>query len=318
MPARLFRDLIGLPAEFRQGAVTIGNFDGVHLGHAKIVGQLVAAAERVGGKSLVFTFDPHPAALLRPDAVPPPLTTLAQRADLLAQLGVDAVLAYPTDQELLSLEPEAFYEQIVIEKLAARAIVEGPNFFFGRDRRGNVELLRQLADQTGVDLEVVAPVDVDGVPTSSSRIRQCLSAGRVEEAARLLGRRYEVTGTVVAGARRGAKLGFPTANIEQVPTALPALGVYAGFGQCGDACWPAAINLGPNPTFGEQQAKLEVHLLGCHQDLYEHLLTVQFVERLRDVRTFSGPDDLKSQIEQDVAAVRALADRGQTSLEVSP
>lgn len=302
----LIRQLADLPAAARGGAVSIGNFDGVHLGHAQIAAQLHEQAKRVGGPAVAFTFDPPPAALLRPGTKPPPLTTVEQRESLLGELGVDFVIAYPTDRALLQLTPAAFFERIIREVLDARAIVEGPNFGFGRDRSGNVETLAELCQQHAISLTVVDPLEEDGI-ISSSRIRQLIEQGDVAAAGELLGRPHRVAGQVVRGAGRGAKIGFPTANLENVLQLLPAAGVYAGRGYLGQDSWGAAVNLGPNPTFGEEALKLEVHLIDCQRDLYDQPLQVDFLQKLRDVRRFAGPADLQEQLAADVAQAKAIA-----------
>ena len=176
---KIVRELSTLPRSLLNGAVSIGNFDGVHRGHARIVAELLNQARVTGGPAIVFTFDPHPVRLLRPDAAPPPLTWTERKAELLASLGVDAMIAYPTDDSLLSLTPEAFFESIVRERLAARAMVEGPNFCFGRQRQGNIQLLGDLCSQANVKLAVVEPLRTDGGYISSSRIRDLIRDGNV-------------------------------------------------------------------------------------------------------------------------------------------
>jgi riboflavin kinase/FMN adenylyltransferase len=304
---KLIRNLATLPAELRSGAVAIGNFDGVHLGHARIVERLIAKARAVGGAAVVFTFDPHPVRLLRPAEAPAPLTWTDRKMELLVELGVDSMIAYPTDQALLDLTPREFFDRIVREQLDARAIVEGPNFFFGRDRAGTIDVLRQYTAETGIALEIVEPVQVDGEFVSSSRVRKLLAEGQLEAAAHMLTRPYRIRGMVTHGAGRGAKLGFPTANVDAVDTLLPAAGVYAGRGIYQGQTYPAAINLGPNPTFGEQALKVEVHLIGLDEQIYHQPLEVDFLARLRDIRSFSGIEALKQQLQQDVAAARQLA-----------
>ena len=214
----------------------------------------------VGGPAIVFTFDPHPVRLLRPNNAPPPLTWTDRKAELLAELGVDTMIAYPTDEALLQLTPDEFFQRIVRDTLQAQAMVEGPNFFFGHDRAGNVEVLGQLCKAAGISLEVVEPVIVDGQPVSSSRVRQLIADGKIDEANRLLTRPYRIRGMVRHGAARGAKIGFPTANVDAIDTLLPGDGVYAGRSEAEGTTWPAAINIGPNPTFGEHALKVEVHL----------------------------------------------------------
>jgi riboflavin kinase/FMN adenylyltransferase len=285
--------------------VAIGNFDGVHLGHARIVERLRMRASEVGGPAVVFTFDPHPVRLLRPQQAPPPLTWTDRKAELLAQLGVEAVLAYPTDDALLALSPQEFFRRIVRESLAAKAMVEGPNFYFGRNRAGTIEVLRGLCAEAQISLDIVEPLTVSGDFVSSSRVRKLVQAGDVSAAAGLLTQPYRIRGMVTHGAARGAKLGFPTANLDAIDTLLPALGVYAGRAILPDRTWPAAINIGPNPTFGEQAVKVEVHLIGFQGSLYGQPIEVDFVTRLRDIRRFNGIDELKLQLTDDIAAANS-------------
>ena len=305
---KLIRDLAQLPSELRGGAVAIGNFDGVHRGHARIVERLIAQARRVGGPAVVFTFDPHPVRLLRPHEAPPPLTWTDRKAQLLVELGIDSMIAYPTDEELLKLSARDFFDQIVRERLDARAMVEGPNFYFGRDRSGTIEVLREFTQAADMQLEVVEPVVIDGDYVSSSRVRKLIVAGDMAAAAHLLTRPYRIRGMVAHGAGRGAKIGFATANVEAIDTLLPAAGVYAGIGTRGETTWPAAINIGPNPTFGEHALKVEAHLIGCHEPLYGQPLEVDFLSRIREVQTFPGVEALKQQLKQDVAAAERVVE----------
>ncbi|HEV3025467.1 MAG TPA: riboflavin biosynthesis protein RibF [Pirellulales bacterium] len=305
---KLLRDLASLSDELRGGAVAIGNFDGVHLGHARIAERLIAQARQVGGPALVFTFDPHPVRLLRPALAPPPLTWTDRKAELLAALGVDAMIAYATDEALLALTDREFFDRVVRGSLAAKAMVEGPNFFFGRDRTGNIDVLRTFTAQARMTLEVVEPVFVDGEIVSSSRVRKLLSAGRVDDARRMLTQPYRIRGMVTHGAGRGARIGFATANVDAVDTLLPGVGVYAGLGLAQGRRWPAAINVGPNPTFGEHALKVEVHLIGFQGSLYGEPLEVDFLSRIRDVRPFGSVEELKSQLTRDVAAAKNVAE----------
>lgn len=302
----VIRQLSQLPAAGRGGAVAIGNFDGVHLGHRHLVERLLAQAELVGGPALAFTFDPHPVRLLRPCESPPPLTWTERKAELLADLGVAWLLAYPTDAALLQLSARDFFQRIVVDELQARALVEGPNFYFGRNREGNVDRLAEWTSQAKIRLEIAEPVSVGGELVSSSRIRSLLGEGGVAEAARLLGAPYRIRGMVTHGAGRGGLLGFPTANIEAIDTLLPALGVYAGWAFAIDAWRPAAIHLGANPTFGDHAVKVEVHLIDYSIDLYGQPLEVEFMERMRGVVAFSSPTELITQLHRDLESVRRL------------
>lgn len=310
-PVNILRNLAALPEALRRGAVAIGNFDGVHWGHARIVERLLARAKEAGGPALVFTFDPHPARLLRPAEAPPPLTWIDRKADLLGQLGVDAMIAYPTDEELLRLTPQEFFRSIVVERLQTRAMVEGPNFRFGRGRSGNVELLGQLASQAGMTLDVVEPIVLDGEVVSSSRVRQLVAAGKIDEAGKLLTQPYRIRGMVVHGAGRGAKIGFPTANVDAIDTLLPGPGVYAGRAWVGQQNAAAAINIGPNPTFGEHALKVEVHLLDWSEPIYGQPLEVDFISRLRDIQRFSGAGELTRQLTIDLAQTRKALERNE-------
>ena len=307
---RLFRDPDQLPERFRRGAVSIGNFDGVHRGHVRVIERLLATARRVGGPAVVFTFDPHPARLLRPEAPPRPMIWTARKAQLLAELGADAVVAYPTDQAFLQFDARQFFGRIVRGGLEAQAMVEGRNFFFGRDRQGNIDVLRQFCVDAGMMLEVVEAVEVDGQVISSSRIRTLISAGRLEQARPLLGRPYRIRGRVIRGRRRGAKLGYPTANIGQIDTLLPGEGIYAALAQAEsqDTPWPAAVSIGPNPTFDEAALKVEAYLIGFDGSIYDQTIELDFLARLRDIKRFGSAEELVAQMERDVAATRNIAE----------
>jgi riboflavin kinase/FMN adenylyltransferase len=293
-------------------AVAVGNFDGVHLGHAAIARRLVAAARERAVPAVALTFDPHPATLVRPDAAPAPLSTPARRAELLLALGLDAVLVQPADAALVALPAEAFYREILRRRLGAVAIVEGADFRFGAGRRGDVELLRRLGAADEVAVEVVPPVTSDGGPVSSSRLRALVAAGDVAGAAKLATAPYRLTGEVGGGAGRGAGLGFPTANLARTQTLLPAAGVYAAraaVAGAGQAWYPAAVNVGPAPTFDVETSGVEVHLIGFAGDLYGKALDVDFLARLRDTRRFASVEALKGRLATDVEQAAAIAAR---------
>jgi riboflavin kinase/FMN adenylyltransferase len=317
LKVRLLRSLDNLPAELRRGAVSVGNFDGVHRGHARLVERLLANARGAGGPAIVFTFDPHPVRLLRPQSAPPPLTWTDRKAQLLSELGVTAVIAYPTDEVLLQFTAEEFFARIIVERLAARALVEGPNFCFGRGRTGNAARLAELCSQAGIELEIVQPVGVGDELVSSSRVRAAIGAGDIDLARHLLTRPYRLRGMVTHGVGRGAKIGFPTANLEAIDTLLPAQGVYAARAISQDGVWPAAVNIGPNPTFGEQVLKVEVHLIAFAGSLYGQPLEVDFLSRLRSIRPFESVAALKGQLAHDVAVARQIAEREQMEAEDS-
>jgi riboflavin kinase/FMN adenylyltransferase len=298
----IVRKANNLPPEVRRGAIAIGNFDGVHRGHAFIIARLIEQAREVAGPAVVLTFEPHPARLLRPDAVPPPLTWVERKAELLAELGVDRVIALPTTLQLLSLSARDFFDQVIVGELDARAIVEGPNFYFGHNREGTIDVLQKLSAEAGISLNVVEPVGTQGQMVSSSRIRQLIAAGEVESANKMLTAPYRIRGLVTHGAGRGRSIGFPTANLDAIDTLLPGHGVYAGETRFRESQWPAAINIGPNPTFDEHSTKVEVHLVGCQQALYGEVLEVDLLGRIRDIRTFGSGDELRQQIDADIEA----------------
>ena len=302
----IVRDLSELPAAARGGAIAIGNFDGVHLGHLRIVHRLLERAREVNGPAIVFTFDPHPVRILRPAECPPPLTWTQRKAQLLAQEGVDKIVAYPTDEALLRLSAQEFFDQIVRSALQAKAMVEGPNFFFGHNREGTIDTLRAFTAAANISLDVVEPVELGGQLVSSSLIRRLVSEGDVAQAAEMLSAPYRIRGMVTHGAGRGAKLGFPTANLEAIDTLLPKLGVYAGRAWIHSQQFAAAIHLGPNPTFGEGATKVEVHLIGFDEPIYGQPLEIEFLARLRDIVSFESEIELVTQLEHDVAVARKL------------
>jgi riboflavin kinase / FMN adenylyltransferase len=296
-----------LPEECRGGAVTIGNFDGVHRGHQALLAELSRQALALPGPAVAVTFDPHPLQLLRPAQFLPVLTTIADRAALLQTYGADHVVILRTTPDLLHLRAREFFDLVLRERLGARTVVPGFNFAFGRGREGTVDTLAALCREAGLGFTLVPPLELDGRPISSSRVRGELVRGAVREAAVLLGRPYRLGGTVATGQRRGRTLGFPTANLEAVEVLVPGNGVYAVRVVHDGKSWSGAANIGPNPTFGEQERKVEVHLIDFAGDLYGARLAVDFIERLRDTRPFASALALVEQLRSDVEQARRLA-----------
>jgi riboflavin kinase/FMN adenylyltransferase len=295
----------------REPAVlTIGFFDGVHRGHQRLVQRTVELARQAGARAVLITFWPHPLTVLRPEQPVQLLTTLEERLALLQALGgLDAAIVMAFTPELARLSPEE-YLGALRDRFALRALVEGPDFAFGRDRLGNVEWLRRASATGGFAVETLA-VEADGQRISSTRIRGLIAAGAVEVAAQLLGRPYMLDGTVITGDRRGRTLGFPTANLcLDARKLVPAHGVYAvRVGLPGDesALRPGVANIGVRPTFGEGNTPLvEVHLLDTQADLYGQRMTTAFIARLREERRFPGLDALKAQIAADANHAREL------------
>jgi riboflavin kinase / FMN adenylyltransferase len=289
--------------------ISIGNFDGVHRGHQLMIRTLVHQARSENLPAVVFTFEPHPIHLLRPEHAPPELMGIEERAAVLESLGVDCVIAYPTDRALLNLSAEEFFQQILCDQLQAKGLVEGPNFYFGKNRAGDVHLLRTLCDRAGMFFSVVEPGLCDGRMISSSEVRKAIQSGEVALAAKMLGRFYQIKGMVEHGEERGRALGFPTANLADVLTLLPAEGVYCGFGSVGGQRYPAAIHIGGNPTFQNSETKVEVHLIGFTGDIYDRNLQVEFLEKLRDTQTFSDANALKAQLAIDIESSKKQVDQ---------
>jgi riboflavin kinase/FMN adenylyltransferase len=293
--------------------VTIGAYDGVHLGHQAVIADVRRLAEREGARSVVLTFDRHPATVVRPESAPQLLTSPQQRLELLAATGIDATVVVTFDEAQSKEPPEEFVDRVLVKALAVKIVVVGEDFHFGSHREGNVKLLEECGR---VEDFVVDPVHLvlraDGIdePISSTAIRRALAGGEVELAARMLGRQHEVRGTVVRGDQRGRLLGFPTANVE-VPNSMcmPADGVYAGWYERADgSVHPCAINLGRRPTFYEHadHSLLEAHLLDFTGDLYSEAAKIRFEHFLRSERKFDGIDAIKQQLTQDVDHARQL------------
>ncbi len=293
------------PAELRGSAVSVGNFDGVHLGHAALIAELREEARRLNAPAVAVTFDPHPLRLLAPDRFMPQLTTPEDRAELLLKAGANWVVILQTTPDLLRLEANEFLQRLFVDRFAAKAVVEGFNFGFGRDRVGTTESLKSFCRDNSIACRIVAAkMAASGEPVSSSRVRAALDSGNVIGATRLLGRPYRLRGTVVVGDRRGATLGFPTANLAECPTVIPGDGVYAVRVQCTFGEFMGPANIGLNPTFGVSARKIEVHLLDFDQHLYGQPLAVDFVERLRDTRKFESKEELVRQLHDDVDQTR--------------
>jgi riboflavin kinase/FMN adenylyltransferase len=298
-----------IPPSCQSGVVAIGNFDGVHRGHQALVVETIRQARAASGPAVIVTFDPHPTKILRPEAFQPLLTTSGRRAELLQGYGADHVVILHTTPALLQLRAAEFFETLVCRQLRAKAIVEGFNFGFGKNREGTLEVLQELGRQASIAVTLLPAVGVGGKPVSTSRVRGEILAGAMDRVRELLGRPYRLVGTVGVGQRRGQSLGFPTANLNQVENLIPGDGVYAVRTHRQTQSWRGAANVGPNPTFGEQARKVEVHLLDFSGDLYGEVLAIDFIEKIRDTRPFASADDLIAQIQQDVRSAKTILDR---------
>ena len=293
------------PADWRQPVVAVGNFDGLHRGHLKIIDRVCRQAAEHGLTPLVLTFDPHPPRVLRPDKAPPLLMTMPQRIQAVREAGVHDVAVVRFTHEVSRWDPERFVHAVLVDWLRASEVWVGGNFLFGRDRLGNFTLLRALGQQHGFRAEKIDPVRYKDFVVSSTRVRRLVSEGRVDEAGALLGHAFALEGRVVDGDGRGRSLGFPTANILTENELLPPHGVYATVTRVGSALHASVTNIGVRPTFGAGHS-IETHLLGVDADLYGVPVQLAFVQRLRDERTFADVAALSAQIAADCARARDL------------
>lgn len=319
-----WNDLDDVPAGFGPSVVTVGNFDGVHRGHQQVLKQLVGEAARMEAAAVVISFDPHPAQVHRPESAPELIMGLPGRVDTLADTGIDALLMMTYNLELAENTPEEFVRRVFVDGLRAKAVVIGHDIRFGKGNSGDLSTMRELGGRLGFDVIVVddfgqsLPMDPQaedqGRRCSSTWVREALVAGDVATAARVLGRPHRVRGEIVHGAERGRELGFPTANLsQQVTGMIPADGVYAGW--LVDAArnrWPAAISVGSNPTFENVPRQVEAHVIDRPTErtedfnLYGQTVVVEFVDRLRGMVAYEGPEALVEQMHRDVALTRSL------------
>ncbi|MDW4909198.1 bifunctional riboflavin kinase/FAD synthetase [Streptomyces sp. ADMS] len=307
-----WRGLEDIPEDWGRSVVTIGSYDGVHRGHQLIVRHAVERARGLGVPSVVVTFDPHPSEVLRPGSHPPLLAPHHRRAELMAGLGVDAVLILPFTKGFSKLSPADFVVKVLVDKLHARAVVEGPNFRFGHKAAGNVELLSEIGRTYDFEVEVVdlylSGEAGGGEPFSSTLTRRLVGEGDVGGAREILGRPHRVEGVVVRGAQRGREMGFPTANVETLPhTAIPADGVYAGWLHVDGEAMPAAISVGTNPQFDGTERTVEAYAIDrVGLDLYGLHVAVGFLAFVRGQAKFDSLDALLVQIAEDVKKCREL------------
>ena len=306
---QLLTSLDAIPPNGPERVVALGGFDGVHLGHQAILKTAVERARVTGLPSLAITFDPLPLEILRPDGAPAPIAPLENRLTLMTPLGLDATLILPFTRTFSEIEPEAFISDILRGRLRAREVVLGFNHTFGRRARGDARLMTEMGPKFGITVHVVPPLTVNGMVVSSSAIRELLRAGDVRQASTLLGHPYQIRGTVQRGVGRGARLGFPTANLKPTRAPLLAPGVYAAWAEVEGATRGSVVNIGIRPTFGETDLWIEAHLLDWSGDIYDRTLTLTFIDRVRPEQKFSGVEALRAQIARDVVeAKRFLAD----------
>jgi riboflavin kinase/FMN adenylyltransferase len=298
------------PARWHQPVLALGNFDGMHRGHLKIIERVRRGAEERGATAVAMTFDPHPSKIVRPDKAPPLLMTNQQKLDALARAGMHGVAIIRFTAELAQWDPEMFVRTVLVEWLHVAEVWVGANFLFGHDRAGTFSMLRSLGARYGFRAEKIDPVRYKDFVVSSTRIRRLVTEGRVDEAGALLGHHYAIEGAVVTGQKRGRGLGFPTANVCSENELLPPHGVYATTAILNGLAYPSITNIGTRPTFEQEEGiVIETHLLDFDKDLYGTRLRLAFVQRLRDEKKFDGVDPLKRQIQADRDHARDLFDR---------
>jgi len=303
----VFHHWQGFTDQLGKLVVGLGNFDGVHIGHQRLICEVRDIAREIGGVPALITFYPHPTAVLQPDSCPPMLLSQESKQELIAALQIDALFQLTFDEEFAKIQPETFIKEILHQGLNAQGVVVGYNFTFGQFGRGTPDLLAKWAPCYGYRLSVVPPVTLDGEVVSSTLIRTLLKNGCVAEAARFLGYYSFVEGLVVPGEKRGGVLGFPTANIDIVHSLLvPANGVYSVVAHVGETKISGLANVGYKPTFEGRTRNVEVHLLDFAQDLYGQVIKVEFIQRIREEKKFISSEDLVRQIEQDILTVRAF------------
>ncbi len=293
-------------AAYASPILALGNFDGVHLGHQAIFHHVRSRVHAIQGTGMVFTFEPHPARVLRPEHAPPLLTTFEQKMQLIAAEGIEVGLRVPFTDVFAQQQPKAFIQEVLCDTIGARELVVGYDFRFGHERAGTVKYLQEAASTYGYEVTVVEAISVAGLTVSSSNIRQLVRRGDVEDASRLLGRYYAIEGPVVEGFRRGRTIGFPTANVRSINEIVPQTGVYAVRVRWRDEPLDGVANVGYNPTFGNDVLSVEAHLFDFQADLYGETIRVEFVRKIREERKFDSVDSLIAQIAQDAEQARAI------------
>jgi riboflavin kinase/FMN adenylyltransferase len=298
------------PSRWTQPVLALGNFDGVHRGHRKILDRVHRVAAERGSTPVVMTFDPHPSRVVRPDKAPPLLMTIEQKLEAMADSGIHGAAVVRFTHELSQWDPETFVRRVLVDWLRVAEVWVGANFLFGHDRAGTFSMLRLLGADLGFRAEKIDPVRYKDFVVSSTRIRRLVTEGRVDEAGALLGHEYVIDGTVVQGDQRGRTIGFPTANLCTKNELVPPNGVYATTATLAGVVHPSVTNVGVRPTVDDAgKVTIETHVFGLDKDLYGARLRLGFVQRLRDERKFESLDQLKAQIAADCDRARGLFDR---------
>ncbi|MEJ2637977.1 MAG: bifunctional riboflavin kinase/FAD synthetase [Desulfosarcinaceae bacterium] len=307
---KLIETLADIKTPFANAVITIGNFDGVHIGHQALFHTVMEKADAIGGTSVAMTFEPHPIRVLKPNSHPPLITLYEQKVELIARTGIDVLISVPFDQDFAALGAKAFVYDLLLDTIGVKAIVVGRDYTFGRNREGNVATLQEMAAGGGFEVIVADWIQAQNghrERISSTNIRTAVHAGDMQLAKKMLGRYYQIRGRVAHGRNRGGKLlGFPTANINLQDELCPQAGIYAVTVEHADKTLPGVANIGYSPTFDDHIFTVEVHLLDFDQDIYNRRIKVNFVKRLREERKFDSLEALSAQIGKDVAAARII------------
>jgi riboflavin kinase / FMN adenylyltransferase len=295
---------------FKNAVITIGNFDGVHIGHQALFHEVIEMAEEIGGTAIAVTFDPHPLRVVSHNKTLSLITVGEQKLELISASGIDALICIPFTLEFAAMSARSFVENLLVRRIGMKAIITGNDYTFGRNREGNVDLLKSLGLEMGFDVRISDWIETSSEKPgriSSTRIRELVANGKVASAKKLLGRFYQVRGIVVSGRNRGGKLlGFPTANIVLQDELCPKAGVYAVTAECLEKTFMGVANIGYSPTFSDNVFTVEVHILDFHNDIYGKPIRVNFVERIRDEIKFSGLSELSAQIRKDIVYARQV------------
>jgi len=303
-------ELEAITEPLENAVITIGNFDGVHIGHQVLFHPVIEKAQAIKGTAVAMTFDPHPMRVLAPDNHPPLITLTEQKAELIAKAGIDVLICIPFTREFAAISARAFVKDLLMDRIGMRAMVVGRDYSFGQNREGNLALLRQWTGELGFEVLVVDWVQGADNPDhriSSTHIRELVMNGLMEEARKMMGRPYQIRGVVAAGRNRGGRLlGFPTANIRLQDELCPKEGIYAVTVEHGGRTYPGVANIGYSPTFDDHLFTVEVHILDFKKDIYNDPIRVNFIQRLRDEIKFDRIDALAAQIHKDVASAREI------------
>lgn len=303
---QIIRDLNRLNKPFPYPVVTLGNYDGVHLGHRQIFGQVIESARRHNGTAIIFTFEPHPLQVLSPSTCPPLLNTFRRKMELFEIFGIDLVICAEFTREFASTSPEDFVKEILVGKIGAKELFVGYDYAFGRGKQGTTEALIQMSGQYHFKVSVVQAYTLNGEVVSTTRIRELVQEGQMEDVERMLGRFYATEGIVVPGDHRGKSLGFPTANIDPHNQFYPKPGVYAVQVEHRGRRWNGVANIGTHPTFGEGKVTIEVHVFDFHEEIYGQFVRILYAKRIRDEIAFKDKEALVRQIREDIKAAMEI------------